>query len=149
MSKKIIAEEIRLRLAQSMPIVERHRAAIAREMHGRLAQLEDPEEAFGQAEITAHMLIELLVDCGSDLAAFGGTRDLGAAAREHRRLDIDGRHYSRFGLALAPVLREALGVAMPPKIASAWCDAFWFVIAEMAPEETQESRHARASRARG
>lgn len=143
MTNKVISEDIRLRLAQSMPIVERHKAAITRKMEERLQQLESPDEAFGQAEITAFMLIELLVDCGSDLAAFGGTRELGAAAREHRRLDIDGRHYSRFGMALAPALREVLGVAMPPRMASAWCDAFWFVIGEMAPDETRERRHAR------
>lgn len=143
MSQRIIAEDIRLRLAQSMPIVERHRTAITEKMHERLLQLETPQECFGQAEVTALMLVELLIDCGGDLAAFGGTRDLAATAAEHRRLDVDGRHYSRFGLALAPVLREVLGVAMPPKIASAWCDAFWFIIAEMAPGETQENRHSR------
>lgn len=147
MSKKIIAEDIRLRLAQSIPIVERHRAVVTRKMQERMQQLESPEETFGQAEVTALMLVELLIDCASDLAAFGGTRDLAATAADHRRLDVDGRHYSRFGLALAPVLREVLGVAMPPKIASAWCDAFWFIIAEMAPGETQECRHSRISRA--
>jgi hemoglobin-like flavoprotein len=144
MPKRIIAEDIRLRIAQSMPVVERRRSAITEKMQERMQELEGPEETFGQAEVTALMLIELLVDGASDLAAFGGLRELSRTASNHRRLDVDGRHYSRFGLALAPVLREVLGIAMPPKTASAWCDAFWFIIAEMAPDETQESRHARS-----
>lgn len=149
MTGKIIAEDVRLRLAQSLPIVERHRAAITQEMQERLQQLEGADEAFGQAEVTALVLVELLIDGASDLAAFGGTRALAAKAVEHRRLDIDGRHYSRFGLALAPVLRKVLGIALPPKFASAWCDAFWFAIAEMAPDEIDQHRHARIGRARG
>jgi len=143
MPNTIIAEDIRLRLAQSMPIVERSRAAITEKMQSRLQQLEAPEEAFGQAEVTAPMLVNLLIDGASDLAAFGGLRHLDAVASEHRRLDIDGRHYSRFGLALAPVLREILGMRLPPKMASAWSDAFWFIIGQMRPEETPDRRETR------
>ena len=142
MTQVAIAEDIRLRLAQSMPEVDRRRSAITRKVQERLQELETPEEDFGQAEITAMMLVELLVDCGCDLAAFGSVRDLDAVAREHRRLDVDGRHYSRFGLVLAPVLREVLGVRLPPKTASAWCDAFWYTIGQMAPLEASEPRYS-------
>lgn len=142
MSQTAIAEDIRLRLAQSMPEVDRRRPAIALKMQERLQEFETPDEDFGQAEVTALMLVELLVDCGSDLAAFGGVRDLEAVARQHRRLDVDGRHYSRFGLTLAPVLREVLGVRIPPKTASAWCDAFWYIIRQMSPQDAVEPRYS-------
>ena len=131
MSDIVIAEDVRLRLAQSMPAVERARFEITRRIQEHLERLETPEEAFGQAEVTALMLVQLLFDGASDLAAFGELRNLDSVAREHRRLDVDGRHYSRFGIALAPVLRELLGVALPPGTASAWCDAFWFIVGRM------------------
>src|SRR5688500_4926297 len=112
MSQHAIAEDIRLRLAQSMPEVDPRRGAIARKVQERLQELETPDEDFGQAEVTAMMLVELLVDCASDIAAFGGVRNLDEVARQHRRLDIDGRHYSRFGLVLAPVLRDVFGLKL-------------------------------------
>jgi hemoglobin-like flavoprotein len=131
MSNAVVAEDIRLRLAQSLAVVEGNREAIIEKMQQRLVAAETEDEAFGQGEITAMMLIDLLVGAASDLAACGGLANLEGAAADHKRLGIDGRHYSRFGMALAPVLREALGPRLPPKIASAWCDAFWFVIRQL------------------
>ena len=135
MTNTAIAEDVRLRLAESIAVVEGHRAEITRRMQAHLAALETEEEAFGQAEVTGAMLVELLIGSASNIAAFGGPGDLGPVSREHRRLDIDGRHYSRFGLALAPILRDVLGPSLPPRIASAWCDTFWFTIRHMATGE--------------
>lgn len=138
-----IAEDIRLRLAQTMPLVERRKADVTARMEERLQAPEERDEAFGQAEITAAMLVELLIDGASDIAAFGGLRELAPVSREHRRLDIDGRHYSRFGLALGPVLRATLGLGMPPETVAAWCDAFWIIIAGLANEELQSGGRRR------
>lgn len=124
----VIPEDVRLRLAQSMPIVERRRGDIIKKIQDRMEPL---EEHSGEAASVAVMLFDLLVDGGSDIAAFGDLRDLSPVTREHARLGIAGRHYSRFGLALGPALRGALGAAIPPKSASAWCDAFWIVVGKI------------------
>ena len=135
MTNAAIAEDVRLRLAESIAVVEGHRGEITQRMQAHLAALETEEEAFGQAEVTGTMLVALLIDSASNIAACGAPGDLGVISREHRRLDIDGRHYSRFGLALAPILRDVLGPSLPPRIASAWCDTFWFTIRHMAAYE--------------
>jgi hemoglobin-like flavoprotein len=135
MTNAAIAEDVRLRLAESIAVVEGHREEITRRMQAHLAALETEEEAFGQAEVTGAMLVELLIDSASNIAACGSTGDLREVSHEHRRIDIDGRHYSRFGLALAPILRDVLGPSLPPRIASAWCDTFWFTIRHMAIDE--------------
>ena len=131
---EVIGEDVRVRLAQSFAVVERHRDDIVRKIEERLAAL-DPEEQDGHGRIVALLLVNLLVDGGCDLAAFGGLRDLTPAVKEHRRLQIGGRHYSRFGMALGPVLREVLGPSLSPRIVSAWCDAFWHMIGAMEPDE--------------
>lgn len=131
MSNKPIAEDIRLRLAQSMPVVERSRAAISSMLRERVQTLEGAMPDLRQAEIKTTMLMDLLIAGASDIAAFGGLRELSRTAREHRKLAIDGRHYSRFGLALAPALRQAPGLALSPMTIAAWCDAFWLIIAEV------------------
>jgi hypothetical protein len=152
MRANVIAEDIRLRLAQSMPIVERRRAQIVIEIVKRMDPLASPSESL-EASCLAAMLFELLIDGGSDIAAFGGLRDLCPAKQEHGRRGISGRHYSRFGTALGPALRAVLGPAMPPKSASAWCDAFWLVVEAINSDEPRKApslfaRHeAKAGRA--
>lgn len=140
MSDTIIAEETRLALAQSLAVVDRHRDAITMAMQKRLVAMETNDEAFGQGDVTALVLVRLLADGAADMVARREVRDLGAEAREHRRLEIDGRHYSRFGLALAGGLREALGPRLSPSMIAAWTDAYWAVIRELAPEEAGSAR---------
>lgn len=123
-------------LAGSMAVVEPRRWEITQKMQAFLAANETEDEAFGQSEVTGLLLVDLLVDQASELAARGAVADLRKVGEDHRRLDIDGRHYSRFGNALAPILREVLGPSLPPRIASAWCDAFWFIVRALRPDES-------------
>lgn len=132
---EVIDEDVRIRLAQSMGVVERHRNEVVAGIADRLVALEDDKDPLGQGEVVAMLLVNLLIDGVGDLAAFAGLRDLAPVAREHRRLEIDGRHYSRFGMALGPVLRDVLGPRVSPRIVSAWCDAFWFMIRAMEPDD--------------
>lgn len=134
MSTQVVTDQVRFRLAQSMPVVERHRAEILRSIQNRVTSLEAPSEAFGEGDVAVMMLLELLIACAGDIAAFGGTRRLEQTAREHARLGIGGRHYSRFGMSLASAMREALGLRLSPKIVSAWCDTFWVIIRRLAEE---------------
>ena len=131
----VIGEDVRLWLAQSVSELDSHRDVVTRRMHERLQQLETPDEDFGQAEVTAILLVGLLIDCGCDLAAYGGIRNLDATRRQHQQMDIDGRHYSRFGDALAPVLREVLGVRLARNSPAAWCDAYWYIIGRIHPSD--------------
>jgi hemoglobin-like flavoprotein len=136
MRDAVISEDLRLRLAQSMALVERRRAAIVARIPERMAaQAQLDENDPGAA---ASILFGLLIDGASDLAAFAGLRDLSRVRRDHRHLGIAGRQYSRFGLALGPSIHAVLGVAMPPETLSAWCDAFWIVIREITSEDGQE-----------
>ena len=135
MTNTAIAEDVRLRLMESIAVVEGHRDEIVRRMQAHLAALETENEAFGQAEVTGQLLVELLIDSASNIAACSNLGDLSRASGEHHRLNIDGRHYSRFGLALAPILREVLGPSLPPRIVSAWCDTFWFAVRNIEPRE--------------
>jgi len=133
MANTQMSEHVRYRLAQSIPVIERHRAEILRVMQNRLVAFENKDEPFGQGDVVAMMLVGLLIDCASDIAAFGGTRDLRPTMTEHKRLEIGGRYYSRFGMALAAVFREVLGPRASPQIISAWCDTYWFVIGKLSP----------------
>ncbi len=143
MPPSVIPVDMRLRLAQSMPIVERSRARIKRniteQMHPPAQSARDPN-----APVLAAMLFELLIDGGSDIAAFGELRDLSRVKREHCQLGVSGQDYSRFGQALGPALRAVLGPALPPKSATAWCDAFQFIAKLVSSDESPALRDSPA-----
>ena len=115
-------------LAQSLPLVEAQRPRLLERMEEYLRACEEPGEDYGQAEISAMVLVDLLLAKTREIVEQGTARDLSAIIAQHRLLDIDGRHYSRFGDALVAILKDLLGASVPSAIPAAWCDAFWAVI---------------------
>ena len=131
---KVISEDMRVRIAHSIGSIERQRHTLAARI---LERVNAPEATDGSPDpdIVAGLLINLLIDGGGDIAAFGGLRDLSQVALKHRQLGINGRHYSRFGLALAPTLRSVLGLSMPEQSLVAWGDAFWLIVGGIVQHE--------------
>ena len=130
----IVSDRIRQSLSQSLPLVQAHKHALIDRMEESLASAEAEAESSGQAEIAAMMLVELLIGQVRHLIETGRFDDLGHVHAEHWALAIDGRHYSRFGDALIPILRDVLGPTLPQEVPSAWCDMFWAVIRAAKPE---------------
>ena len=130
----MISEDVRVRLAHSIAGIERQRHTLAARIAERMDKPEPPDGS-PEPEAVAALLVELLIDGASDIAAFGGLRDLSQVARKHQVLGMNGRHYSRFGLALAPTLRSVLGLAMPPQSVSAWGDVFWLAVGEIGRQD--------------
>ncbi|MGZ8347416.1 MAG: hypothetical protein ACXWUP_09930 [Allosphingosinicella sp.] len=124
----VLNEQSRRLLAQSLPLLQSNRDPIAEAMEVSLAAAAEPGEAFGQAEVTAMILLELLLAQGRALAETGHPLRVEGTLDEHRALDIGGRHYSRFGDSLVAILRDVLGPGLPREVAAAWCDAFWSVV---------------------
>ena len=129
-----VSDRTRSLIARSLPLVQQRRDRLAEEMERSLGAAETTAEAFGPP-VTAMMLVELLLAQARKLVESGGFGPLGDVAGEHRALAIDGRHYSRFGDALVPVLRDLLGPTSPRELAAAWSDTFWAVIRATQPME--------------
>ena len=127
-----------MRLAGSLAVVEPRRWEITQKMQAFLAANETEDESCGQSEVTGLLLVDLLIDQAAELAGCGAVGDLRKVGQAHSRLGIDGRHYSRFGNALLPILRDVMGPTLPPRIASAWCDAFWFIVRALRPDNAPE-----------
>lgn len=130
-----VPETIRLHLGGSIAIVDRHRTLVTEKLRTRLAVFEQPGEDFGRAEVTGVMLTDLLIEEARHIAATGRVGRLAAVVREHRRLGMRGVDYSRYGSDLGAVLREVLGPRLPPRMISAWVNAYWFVIRQLGVQE--------------
>ena len=127
-----VSDRTRSLLSRSLPLVQQRRDLLVERMERSLAA-ETERKAFGQAGLTATMLVDLLVTQVRSLVESAAFAPLDEIADEHRRLDITGRHYSRFGDALVPILRDLLGATVPREVAAAWCDSFWAILRAAQP----------------
>jgi hemoglobin-like flavoprotein len=131
----VIDESARNILARSLPLLHSNRDAIAEAMEASFRAARASEDRFGQPEVAAMVLVDLLLAQGRHLADRGRTEGLEDTLAEHRRLGISGRHYSRFGDALVAILGDVLGPNLPRIVPAVWCDAFWVVIGAVTVEE--------------
>jgi hemoglobin-like flavoprotein len=113
-------------LAQSLPLMERGKDRLI-DGFGAYLRAAAPE-ARDDPEVVAMMLTEMLVAQTGHVLQTGALLNAGDVNVEHRALAIDGRHYSRFGDALLPVIRDVLGPNVPSAVAAAWGDAFWAIV---------------------
>ena len=131
MSDPILSAPVLSRLAGSLPFVEKHKHTLIDRMEEGLAAEERYGEPFGQAEITAMMLVEMLLVHARNLVEGGTLGNLRAERAEHEMMGIGGRHYSRFGDLLVAVMKDLLGPRVPTEVPAAWCSAFWTIIRQM------------------
>ncbi len=121
-----LSERTRDLLAQSMPLIEH---AKDRLIDGLGTYL----RAFGigkddDSELVAMMLTDMLISRSAQILQSGTLNDAADLKQEHQALGIKGRHYSRFGDALSPVIRDVLGPNVPRAVTAAWGDVFWAII---------------------
>ena len=145
---ELVSERTRSILAQSLPIVRQHKAEILGAMKVHLSRVEGVRGTFDRSDVAAAILTELLLRQAGTIAGSGKAAGLETTASEHEALGIDGRHYSRFGDALVPILRDSLGVNLPREVSSAWSDTFWAVIRSAQAKRALTERGANRAEAR-
>jgi uncharacterized protein (DUF697 family) len=123
-----ISEKARDNLFHSFAAVDAAAAAIEAAMIPSLAQAEGEPAPFARARTIAAVLVAMLLEQARLMAEGRQPANVEAIAASHRLQGIDGRHYSRFGDALTPALKDAVGPRLSSAVTAAWGDAFWFVI---------------------
>ena len=130
-----VSDRTRSLLARSLPLVQQRRVLLVERIaHRFAAALRDVPSAHSAAAAAA--LVDLLVGQAKRLVESGAFGRLDFT-EEHRALAIDGRHYSCFGDALVPILRDLLPPTVPREVAGAWCDTFWALIRAGQPAEAE------------
>jgi len=117
-------------LRASLPVVEAHRSEIVDGMTASFVAA-DPMRIERRAARAAATLVDMLIGQARHFAAGEGLRDIGAIRLEHARNGISREHRARFGDAIAAVMVDAAGPALPKPVGGAWCEAFWTVIRRM------------------
>jgi hypothetical protein len=143
-----VSEKVRDNLFHSFAAVEAAAPAIKAAMIPSLALAEGEPAPFARAGGIATALVDMLIDQARPMAEGLEPGEVEALAASHRLLGIEGRHYSRFGDALAPVLRDVVGPRLPSAVTAAWGDAFWSVIRRVMRASQQQRNKPRAVDAR-
>ena len=122
------SERTRTFISRSLPLVQPHKEHLITRMESNL-RLDEPDGTpIGHSELSAMILVELLLTQAHHLSSSSELGDLRDVADEHRAHGISGRDYSRFGDALVPVLKDLFGARVPPEVPAAWCDMFWVIV---------------------
>lgn len=135
----LLSEKTRHDLFHSLAALRAAEPAIVAAMSAYLARTEEEPAPPVRAATLATLLMEMLLAQAKRLAAGEEPEDVDSIGAANRRAGIEGRHYSRFGDALIPVLKDALGPRLPVAMASAWCDAFWLVVRRVLEREARDS----------
>ena len=134
----LLSERTRQMLSQSLPLVQAHKHEVIDLMQANL-ELAEPDQNPGHSEITAMILVEMLINQVRHVLDTGELDDLAHIPNEHVALHITGRTYSRFGDVLAPILKDVLGANVPSAVPGAWIDMFWLVIREATAQPVLEA----------
>lgn len=123
----VLSDLSRQMLSRSLPLVQAHKHEVIDHMQGAL-ELAESDQNPGQSEISAMILVAMLINQVQHLLDTGEFDNLAQISDEHAALHITGRTYSRFGDLLVPVLKDVLGPSVPDEAPGAWNDVFWRVI---------------------
>ena len=110
-----ISEAARDNLFHSFAAVEAAAPAIEAAMAASLALAEGEPAPFAKSRAIASDLVGMLIAQAGRLAEGRAPDEIESIARRHHALGIEGRHYSRFGDALVPVLKDAVGPRLPAR----------------------------------
>jgi hypothetical protein len=136
-----VSTNTRTLLVQSIAAVEGAQDKMLQRLSISLARSEQDPELSDKPDRMASLLLSFLLKQVKHIIEAGEPRDLDVDRAQHRLSGIEGRHYSRFGDALVPIFRDALGPTYPRATAAAWCDAFWGIVQRMRQgRETSDSR---------
>lgn len=124
----IIREPIRHLVAGSLALLKSHQDEIVAAMEASLTAAKGGLEPYGESELVATLLVEMLIERTQQIVTTGRPTAAGQIVAEHRELGIDGRHYSRFGDSLVAVLADVLGPVISREAATAWCDTYWAIL---------------------
>ena len=131
----IISPRTRALIAQSIEPVEARRTSLKAALGLSLQRSRHDPELSDRPELVATILVDFLIEQARHAIVGGQPRSAQVNRAEHQLNGIDGRHYSRFGDSLVPVLRDTLGGAYPPETAAAWSDAYWAFVSSIRDQE--------------
>jgi len=129
-------ERTRSIVAGTLKLMEQHRSPLEAALASYMARQEPHDPRPAEAQARAGAITAMLLDHAVQL---GGEPSSGipATVRRHRALAIGGKHYSTFGDALKPVMRDVLGSKANPSVLSAWGVAYWAIVRMLFAESRQ------------
>ena len=130
-------ERAREIIAETLPLMEQHRAPMEAALERYMARQGPYDTSAGRSRVTTGAIAGMLFD---HARAFGGKDvpvSLTETAQRHRKLSLGGEHYSTFGDALKPIMKDVLESKATSPVLAAWTDAYWAIVRMLFRQETR------------
>lgn len=131
------SERTRAIVAETLPLVEQHRAEMEEALERYVARRGPDDPSSDRPKVTTGAIMEMLIGHVRQLDGSGPASGIAETSRRHRTLALGGAHYSCFGDALVPIMRDVLRSKATPPVLAAWTDAYWAIVHNLFRHETR------------
>ncbi|HEU4967357.1 hypothetical protein [Sphingomonas sp.] len=125
--KTSISQQTSATVAASLPAIIAKRRQFEEAMAKHMARRGPFDPSRDRYRVTAASIADMLLDHAGGITAQGEISIVPHHAERHRRMAIDGEHYSAFGDGLAAILRDVMPAEASPEFLAAWGDTYWAV----------------------
>lgn len=130
-----LSERARIFVSESLPMMEDHRHALEEAIESYMRRTGPGVSLADPARSASATIMDMLLGHASDLGLGRTPVSITETARDHARLGLNGEHYSSFGDALKPAMRDVLGKKATSPVLAAWTDAYWTIVWKLFQQE--------------
>jgi hemoglobin-like flavoprotein len=130
--KTMISHSTAASIASSLPLMDSRRGEIEVALGRNLPRTGSGAPSDRQAAAAA--ILDMLLDHAGRISGKAEIARVDGHASRHRQLGIGAAHYSCFGDALGPVMKDVLGAKATPTLRAAWGDTYWAIARMVAAE---------------
>lgn len=124
-------------IAETLPLIEQHRAPLEEALGRYMARQGPYDPSPGRTKVITGAIVDMLLGHARRLGAHGPDAGIAETARRHQILALGGEHYSIFGDALKPIMKDVLGPKATSPVLAAWTDAYWTIVRMLFRQETR------------
>jgi hemoglobin-like flavoprotein len=124
-------------IAETLPLMEQHRASLEEAMERSMARYGPDHRPAGRAQATTGAIMDMLLDHARQPEGSRSAAEVAETARKHHALGLGGEHYSCFGDALKPIMKDVLRARATSPVLAAWTDAYWAIVRLLFRQETR------------
>ena len=132
-----LSETARAITVETLPLMELHRGALEEALERGMARYGPPESSAIEIRSATRAIMDMLLRHARPTGGNDGMLEVAETLRQHRALSLGGEHYSCFGDALKPIMKDVLRAKATSPVLAAWTDAYWAIVRMLFARETR------------
>ena len=130
-----LSERARIVVSESLPLMKQHHVELEEAIASYIEKTGPDVSLTDPARSASTTIMDMLLGLAADPSPGRTAEAIAETARDHARLGLNGEHYSSFGDALKPAMRDVLGTKATSPVLAAWTDAYWTIVWKLFQQE--------------